>query len=139
MLDPRKGVIEVVQQCAPLLVARRLAEADCMVLELLPFDQQKVAVRRLEAALDRDRAEARRRRDQRPRLFHCGFEGGFLAGLHIEQGGFQDHQSTILPGSGARSPGITATIRCSTWPSRPSGRIRVSSSNVLVSKAPSLR
>src|SRR5690242_13771508 len=128
MLDPWEGGVEMMQQRPPLFVPRGLAEADRVVLELLPLDQQQIAARRLQAAPDRDRAKAGRRRDQRPRLVDGGFEGGFLAGLHVEQGGFQDHQSKTLPGSDARSPGMTATIRCSTVSSRPRGRIRVSSS-----------
>src|SRR4051794_7279911 len=105
-----------------------------MVLQLLPLDQQEVPVRRLEAAADRDRAEAGSRCDQRARLLDGGFKGGLVAGHHVEQRGFENHYSTTLPGCGERSPGITATIRCSIVGSWPSGMISVSSSKVLVSK-----
>jgi hypothetical protein len=51
VLDRRERVVEAVKQPAPLLVARRLAEALRVVFEPLPRDEQEIAVRRLDAPL----------------------------------------------------------------------------------------
>src|SRR3954467_14147810 len=94
MFDPRKGIVEAVEQRAPSLISRRLAEADCVVLQRLPLDQQEVSVRCLEATPHGDRAEARALRNERPRFLEGCFEGELFASFHVEQGGFQNHHST---------------------------------------------
>lgn len=49
MLDGGKGLIEVVQQLAPLLVVLRTAKAHGVVLQAVPFHEQQVGARALQA------------------------------------------------------------------------------------------
>ncbi len=54
MLHYRKGLVEGVQQSAPLLVLRRAAEALRMVHQPVPFDEQQIGVRVLQTTRERE-------------------------------------------------------------------------------------
>src|SRR5437588_12149522 len=65
VLDGREGVVEVVEQRAPLLVLGRPAEAFGVVFEAVPLDQQQIPARLFDAAFEPQGTEARHRGDDR--------------------------------------------------------------------------
>jgi hypothetical protein len=44
MLDGRERFVEMMQQIAPCLISRGLPEADHVVFDRVPFDQQQIAM-----------------------------------------------------------------------------------------------
>ena len=55
----------MVQKAAPLLIGGRGAETDEMIVERVPPDEQEVPALPLDTVLERQRAPAGRRRDER--------------------------------------------------------------------------
>ena len=54
VLNKRERLIEMVQKGAPFLVLLGLPEADRVVVELLPLNEQKVCARRLDRTRQRE-------------------------------------------------------------------------------------
>ncbi len=50
VLDRRKRLVEVMEEALPFLVLRRAPEANGVILELRPLDEQEIPVRPLDAA-----------------------------------------------------------------------------------------
>lgn len=79
MLDSGKGLREVVQQLAPLLVLLRTARAHSAVLQFVPFHQQQVGARTLQAPRQGQASEAGHACNDRLRLPEGGLEVVFVA------------------------------------------------------------
>src|SRR5689334_22367266 len=91
VLDRRKRIVEVVQKPLPILILRRLTEANGMVFERLPIDEQDVAVRHLDTALQLVRYEAGHRSDDRRRLFERRFERSLAPGANVQHCDLENH------------------------------------------------
>jgi len=57
VLDGGKWIVEVMEQRAPLGIAGALAKADRVILDRLPRDEKKIAIRGLDAAPQLDAAK----------------------------------------------------------------------------------
>ena len=80
MLHDGEGIVEVVQQGAPIPVLLGLSESNRMVFEPLPFDEQQICARRLDRTRQRQTPEASHRSDDGLRLAKRQLEVAFLAG-----------------------------------------------------------
>ena len=76
---------------APFLEVGRAAEIDGMIFDRLPFDEQPVAARLLDRALQFQAVAALGALEHRRGVFHAGLEFGFHAGLDVDLGDFGDH------------------------------------------------
>src|ERR1051326_354221 len=83
----------VADQLAPFLKVRRAAEIDGVVLDRLPGDEQPIAGRLLDRALQRHAVAALGAAENRRSVFHAGLEFGLHAGLDVDLGDFGDHGS----------------------------------------------
>src|SRR5262249_22989717 len=104
VLDGRKWVVEVVQQCSPILIGGRSAKTLGVVAHCRPLNEEKVAIRLLDTAREPEGAKPTRRGDQRCRPPEGVLEGSLLARSQVQHGMFDDHESII------RAPGTVALM-----------------------------
>src|SRR5690606_7056543 len=98
MLDGRERVVEVMQQPLPHLILWRPSEADGVVLDGLPVDQQQEAAAGLDAAMQRMRDVAWHGSDDRLCAGESRFELRLAPRLDVENGYFQYHAFTFGEG-----------------------------------------
>jgi len=108
VLDRRVRVVEVVQQRPPPLIVGRVAEALGVILEPVPANEEDVAIRVLEAALELEVIEPGHGRDDGLGLFERHLELGGFGGTDVEDCQFEDHapEATALVTGG---PGVFGT------------------------------
>ena len=80
---------------APFLEVSRTAEVDGVIFYRAPFDEQPVAARLLDGALQFQAVAAFGALEHRRGVFHAGLEFGFHAGLDVDLGDFGDHDGCI--------------------------------------------
>jgi hypothetical protein len=91
VLDDGRGVVEVVEQPAPLLERFRTPKALGVVFQSLPFDQQEVAPRRLETTFEPHRATPGGSGDERTGEGEGRLVSLVLTGVDIEDDVLEDH------------------------------------------------
>src|SRR5690242_16189947 len=96
MLDFGWAREAMADELAPFLKIRRAAEIDIVVVNRVPFDEQPVAARLLDRALQLHAFAALGALEERCGLFHTGLEFGFEAGLYVDLGDFEKHLSSLL-------------------------------------------
>src|SRR5580692_4143613 len=115
----RKTVGDVL---APFLEIGRAAKINSVVLDRLPFDEQPVAARFLDRALQFQALAALGTLEYRRGVFHAGFEFGFHAGLDVDLGDFGDHvfwlpeDLRLCDYEATRPRGAVAAGGCAPWP-----------------------
>ena len=95
MLDNRRRVVKAVQQPLPFLKPRGLTEANRMVFDTAPLDQQQVSVRRFETSLQLMRDVSFHRRKDCLRFRECALKSRTLSGTHSQNCDFQNHFSLV--------------------------------------------
>src|ERR1700735_3388817 len=103
VLDFRRRGEAMADQLAPFLKVGGAAEIDGVGLDRLPFDEQAIARRLFDRALQLHAVAALGALEQWRGVFHAGFELGFHAGLDVDLGDFGNH-FIWLPGMRKRSP-----------------------------------
>src|SRR5258708_36394611 len=95
VLHPRRRGKTVRDVLAPFLEIGRAAEIGRVVFHRRPFDEQPVAGRLLDRALQLQAVAALGALEHRRGVFHAGFELGFHAGLDVDLCDFGDHDGSI--------------------------------------------
>jgi hypothetical protein len=104
VLHGREGVVQVVEEPAPLLGEGRTPEALGAVLWLLPLHEEQVPRRTLEAPVQAQRPESGHGGDDGSGLIERILEALLVAPSHIETGLFE-HHGPILPHGTHAYPG----------------------------------
>ena len=95
MLDNRRRVVKVVQKPLPFLKPRGLTEANRMVFDTAPLDQQQVSVRCFETSLQLMRDVSFHRRKDGLRVGERALKSRALSGTHTQDYDFQNHFSLV--------------------------------------------
>ena len=95
MLYDGKGLIEVVQQLAPLLVVLRTAKAHGVVLQAVPFHEQQVGARALQAPRQCQAPEAGHARNDPLGLPEGGLEVILVARSDRQQRMLESHFAMV--------------------------------------------
>ncbi len=91
MLHRGKRIVKVMKQGAPFLILRRLAEANGVVFELSPMNQQNVFAGNLQAAPQLMRNIARPRCDNGRRFAKGCLEGSVHSLPDVQKSDFKNH------------------------------------------------
>src|SRR5215475_8561548 len=91
VLDLRRRREAMADQLPPLLKVGRAAEIDGVVLERFPANEQPIAARVFDRALQLDTAAALGPLEQRRGLGDAALELGFAAGLDVDLRDFEHH------------------------------------------------
>jgi len=104
VLDRGKRVVETVEERPPFLIPFGVSEAFGVILEVLPFHEEQIAIRALDAAGQPQRTKPGYGFDDLPGLPERPLEGCLLAGDDIQGRVFQDHlpmmPDAVYPRSG---------------------------------------
>lgn len=98
MFDRGKRVVEVMQQLPPLPVASGFSEADGVVFQRFPLDEQEICTRALHAPLQLQADEAGGLRNDRLGNRERILEIRFESGLDIQECVLENHETTLRLG-----------------------------------------